>query len=96
MLFLDGTAHKLDRVEFHLPAGAPDTAPWRFSSNDGRFELDFTPLVDRADKVSLLSLFVTDQHQVFGRFSGTVVLDDGTRLEIRDLTGFAEKVHNRW
>jgi len=96
MLFLDGTAHKLDRVEFHMPAGSPDSAPWRFSSNDGRFELDFTPLVDRADKVSLLGLFVTDQHQVFGRFSGTVVLDDGTRLEIRDLTGFAEKVHNRW
>ncbi len=96
MLFVDGTAHKLDRVEFHLPPGRPDSAPWRFSSNDGRFEMTFEPLVDRADKVSLLGLFMTDQHQVFGRYSGVVTLDDGSILEITDLVGFAEKVHNRW
>ena len=38
----------------------------------------------------------SDQHQVFGRFSGTVILDDGRKLEIRDLMGFAEKVRNKW
>lgn len=36
------------------------------------------------------------QHQVFGRFTGSVVLDDGTRLEIENLLGFAEEVRNRW
>jgi hypothetical protein len=36
------------------------------------------------------------QHQVFGRFTGRVVLDDGRTLEIRDLMGFAEKVSNTW
>ncbi len=35
-------------------------------------------------------------HQVFGRFSGTVVLDDGRKLQINDLMGFAEKVRNKW
>ena len=24
------------------------------------------------------------------------ILDDGTVLEIKDFTGFAEKVHNKW
>jgi hypothetical protein len=32
------------------------------------------------------------QHQVFGRFSGTVVLDNGKKITIRDFMGFAEKV----
>jgi hypothetical protein len=95
VLFLDGRAHKLADVTFHMPAGAPDSAAWRFSSSDGRFEMDFTPIVDRASK-SDLGLIKSDQHQVFGRFAGEVVLDDGARLEIRDLLGFAERVHNRW
>jgi len=95
MLFLDGRAHKLSDVTFHMPAGAPDSAPWRFSSTDQRFEMSFTPIVDRASK-SDLGLIKSDQHQVFGRFAGEVVLDDGARLEIKDLLGFAEKVHNRW
>ena len=36
------------------------------------------------------------QHQVFGRFSGTATLDDGTVLPVRDLIGFAEEVENHW
>ncbi|WP_435277421.1 DUF2804 domain-containing protein [Rhodococcus yananensis] len=95
MLFHDGIAHKLDRVHFHRPAGTFDGAPWRFTSSDGRFEMDFAPVLDRAADVNALVLR-SDQHQVFGRFTGHVLLDDGTRLEIGDLLGFAEVVHNRW
>lgn len=95
MLFVDGKAHKLADVTFHLPVGAPDSARWRFSSSDGRFEMTFKPIVDRADKIDI-GVFTTDQHQVFGRFSGAVGLDDGSQLTVTDLIGFAEKVHNRW
>lgn len=95
MLFLDGVAHKLDQVTFHLPPGAPDSAPWRFSSNDGRFDMRFRPAVNRHDKVHL-GPFRTEQDQVFGYFSGSVGLDDGTRLTVTDLPGFAEQVANRW
>jgi hypothetical protein len=35
-------------------------------------------------------------HQVFGLFTGTLVLDDGTKIELKDSLGFAEKVHNKW
>ncbi len=35
-------------------------------------------------------------HQLFGRFEGTVADDDGHRLAIRDLIGWAEEHRARW
>ncbi|MBI1261967.1 MAG: DUF2804 family protein [Rhizobiales bacterium] len=95
MLFYDGRAHKLEAVTFHIPPEGYDAAPWRFTSNDGRFEMNFAPIIDRAANMNL-DLLRSIQHQVFGRFSGSVVLDDGRRLEIADILGFAEEVQNRW
>ena len=98
MLFCNGKIHKLSRITFEIPEkdGKDDfMSPWKFTSDDGRFEMDFRPVMDRSAKINL-GILCSDQHQVFGRFSGTAVLDDGTKIEIRDLTGFAEKVRNKW
>ena len=98
MLFVDGIAHKLSRVTFNIPTkdGKEDyLSPWTFTSDDGRFEMEFTPMMDRAACIDL-KLLISDQHQVFGRFSGRAVLDDGRVIQVRELTGFAEKVHNKW
>ena len=98
MLFYDGKIHKLDRVTFHIPEkdGKDDfLSSWTFTSSDGRFEMRFTPVMDRSAKIDL-KLICSDQHQVFGRFSGTAVLDDGRKIEIGNLMGFAEKVRNKW
>lgn len=98
MLFYDGIVHKLSQVTFNIPMkdGKEDyLTPWTFTSDDGRFEMDFEPILDRASCTDV-KLICSDQHQVFGRFTGKAVLDDGTVLEIKNLTGFAEKVHNKW
>ena len=98
MLFYNGKAHKLSQVKFEIPSadGKDDfMSPWKFSSDDGRFEMNFTPVMDRSAKIDL-KLICSDQHQVFGRFSGTAVLDDGRKIEIKNLMGFAEKVRNKW
>lgn len=98
MLFYKGKAHKLSQVTFEIPMqdGKEDyLKPWKFTSDDGRFEMDFVPVLDRASCTDV-KLIKSDQHQVFGRFTGTAVLDDGTRLEVKDLMGFAEKVLNKW
>ena len=99
MLFYAGKAHKLSKVKFNIPRkkdGKEDyLKPWTFTSDDGRFEMDFVPVLNRASCTDV-KLIKSDQNQVFGRFSGTAVLDDGTRVEIRDLMGFAEKVTNKW
>ncbi|MDV8069802.1 DUF2804 domain-containing protein [Rhodococcus sp. IEGM 1366] len=94
IVFVNGVAHKLDRLAFEIPR-TYDGAPWNFTSNDGRFEMKFEPIIDRAAKFDV-GVLRSIQHQVFGRFTGTVGLDDGTSVEVRDLLGFAEEVRNRW
>lgn len=94
VLFYEGKAHKMDDVTFHIPEDSY-MKKWKFTSSDGRFEMDFEPVIDRAAKLDY-KLIVTDQHQVFGKMSGTAVLDDGTKIEIKDMMCFAEKVHNRY
>ena len=94
ILFYDGKAHKLDDVTFNIPdTGYMDK--WTFTSSDGRFEMEFEPVLDRAANLDF-KVIVSDQHQVFGKMSGTAVLDDGTKIEIKDVMCFAEKVHNKY
>ena len=99
MLFLDGRAHKLDEVFFNIPrtaGGLEDyMKPWTFTSSDGRFEMDFQPILDR-QALTALGVLKSDQHQVFGYFSGKAVLDDGDVILLDHFLGFAEKVHNKW
>ena len=96
MLFYDGKAHKISAVKFNIPGEEKDfMSPWTFTSDDGRFEMDFVPVLDRAACTDV-KLIKSDQHQVFGRFTGKAVLDDGRVIEVRDFPGFAEKVINKW
>lgn len=93
-LFYDGKLHKLDDVEFHIPEDSY-MKPWKFTSSDGRFEADFTPVMDREANMDF-KVIISDQHQVFGRINGKAVLDDGTVIEMKDMMCFAEKVHNKY
>ena len=94
MLFYDGKCHKLDDVTFHMDK-TDYMKPWKFTSSDGRFEMDFVPVLDRAAKTDF-KIIVTDQHQVFGRMTGKCILDDGTVIELKDFMCFAEDVHNKY
>ncbi len=93
-IFYNGRGHKIEDVSFHIPESGY-TDPWKFSSSDGRFEMDFTPILDRCSNTNAL-IIQSDQHQVFGRFTGYAVLDDGRKVEVENFLGFAEKVMNRW
>lgn len=93
-LFYAGRVHKLDQVTFHFDRN-DWLAPWRISSNDHRLQLAFRPCVDRNSALNLLAI-ASEQHQVFGYFSGSVVLDDGRTLVLSEFAGFAEEVRNRW
>lgn len=94
IIFYDGVGHKLDDITFNIPEDSY-TKPWTITSSDKRFEMTFTPIIDRAAKIDV-KLIVTDQHQVFGKMNGIAVLDDGTKLEVKDLICFCERVHNKY
>jgi hypothetical protein len=68
---------------------------WKFSSNDNRLKLTMEPLLDRIDNTNLL-IIKNFGHQVFGKFNGFLVLDDGKKIEIKDQIGFAEKITNHY
>ena len=98
MLFYKRKAHKLSQVTFNIPMkdGKEDyMKPWTFTSDDGRFEMDFVPIIDRASCTDV-KIICSDQHQVFGLFTGTAILDNGEKINIKDMLGFAEKVRNKW
>jgi hypothetical protein len=92
--FVDGRLHKLDQVTFHL-SPANSLSPWRFTSNDGRLEMVFTPQQERTDRRRLL-FYSASRRQVCGTFSGKAILDDGAALEFQGMTGFAERCRTRF
>lgn len=98
MVFIDDQAYKLNNVRFDIPIdkkGHDDyLKPWKFRSDDGSINLNFTPIVNRSAKMNLLFLS-SNQNQVFGRFEGYIMVEE-KRIYIDNLVGFAEKVSNKW
>jgi hypothetical protein len=90
--FLDGKIHKMDQVSFHIPSGKLE--PWRFTSNDSRLEMNFSPLHER-DENHQMFLYSLKRRQLFGTFSGKATLDDGSEFWFNDFTGMAERPKSR-
>ena len=86
--------HKLGEVEFSYD-NHNFKAPWTMKSPDGRLDLVFTPFFERVAKTDALIL-KSEVHQMFGRYKGRVVTDEGKTLEISDLVGWAEEHNARW
>ncbi|MDO4796624.1 MAG: DUF2804 domain-containing protein [Coriobacteriales bacterium] len=100
MAFVDGVAHKLGRVDFGIPCsdgeGYAYLDPWHVTDDEGRLDLRFDPTIDRVDTINVVGVVQSDQHQVFGALTGTIVLDDGTALHVEGLPASAEHIHNRY
>ncbi len=94
IIFYDGKGHKLDDITCHVTDGDYEK-PWKITSSDKRFEMEFIPILDRSSETDF-KIIGSWQHQVFGHMSGTAVLDDGTKLEIKDVLCFVEHVHNKY
>ncbi len=93
-LILNGRVHKLGQVDFTYDPH-DFKRPWRAVATDGRLDLTFTPFLERVAKTNLL-VITSEVHQMFGRYHGTAVTDDGETISIDGLIGFAEEHHARW
>jgi hypothetical protein len=100
MVFFDGIASKLGDVDFGIPTLPDGTydylSPWHMTDDEGRLDLSFVPEIDRRDYINVGGVVRSDQHQVFGKLNGYVVLDDGARIDLTDLRASAEHIHNRY
>lgn len=92
-LFVDGRAHKIsdelvweyDRTDWRRP--------WRI--HGPRLDATVTPFHERADRTNL-GLVANETHQCFGQWSGWAATDDGERVPLDGLVGWAEEARNRW
>ena len=69
--------------------------PWKFVSEDGRFNLTMTTFYDHHSDLNVYVMRM-HSHQVHGLWNETVTLDDGKTLQIKDFYAFCEYVENRW
>ncbi len=93
-IIYDERLHKLGEVSFDISEGDYQ-GTWKITDDRGRVDLTFHPVADRTSLTNLIAVR-SEQHQVFGFFDGTLTLDDGIRLPVSRLAGFAEDVYNRY
>jgi len=93
-LILRNRIQKLEQIKFDYVSG-DYMKPWKFSDLEGRLDLTFTPFKERIAQTRL-GIIDSEVHQMFGRYSGKAVADDGEVIWIKDFIGFAEEHHARW
>ena len=70
--------------------------PWRVRTEPpGQIDLRFEPFFERVAATNLL-LLRSNVHQMFGRYSGSVIPDGGVPVEIEGLLGWVEQHEARW
>ncbi|NOX60550.1 MAG: DUF2804 domain-containing protein, partial [Chloroflexi bacterium] len=93
-LLLDGRIHKLGRVDIRYNP-RDFMSPWWMVSEDGRVNLHFHPILERVARTPLV-IIDSEVHQMFGRYQGQVVADDGEVIAIDGLIGWAEEHRALW
>ncbi len=93
MFFYDRKAYKLGVLEVERDE-SDYMKPWRLRDESGALEMVFEPFFDNYTQNKFV---VVDTHcdQLFGRFSGKIVTDDGEK-EFEGLVAFIEHAVNRW
>lgn len=71
-------------------------APWRLHTTaTERVDLRFEPFFERHAKTDALVIY-SEVHQMFGRFYGTLLSDQGEAITIDGPIGWAEDHHAKW
>lgn len=70
--------------------------PWTIATaSSDRIALTFTPEYERVSKAEN-ETYLSEVHQMFGRYDGTIVESEGTRIAIANLWGWIEDHVARW
>lgn len=92
-LLVDGRVHKIGE-ELRWEYDRTDwQRPWRITGD--RLAVELHPYHERAVRTAL-GVIASETHQCFGDFTGWAITDDGERVTLDGLVGWAEEARNRW
>ena len=95
-LCIDGRLHKVGEELRWEYDRADWTAPWHVTAPaTGRLDLTLRPSFERKARTEVVAIS-TEVHQCFGVWEGEIVTDDGERLRVDGVRGFAEEARMRW
>lgn len=92
-LWINGTLHKVDMVDFRFDRYHPNHA-WAMRSNDGIIDIHFEPAGQRKEKMNLV-VAASNFTQHFGRFYGEINLN-GESIHLDGVWGFTEDHYAKW
>jgi hypothetical protein len=92
-LFVGGVAHKISEDLVWDYDAVDWLAPWHVHGS--RVDAVLTPFHERAARTDL-GVVASEVHQCFGTWSGWASTDDGVRIALDGITGWAEEARNRW
>ncbi|WP_096272021.1 DUF2804 domain-containing protein [Paucisalibacillus globulus] len=70
--------------------------PWKlYTKETKRVSLEFTPLFERIATTNVV-IIKSSVHQMIGHFNGSITTDQGEKVEIQNMLGWAEDHMARW
>ncbi|SCG17028.1 Protein of unknown function [Micromonospora echinofusca] len=92
-VFVDGRLHKIgDELRWAYDR-ADWLRPWRIDGE--RVAVRFHPFHEKVSRTNF-GVLANETHQCFGHFTGWAAADDGERIDLDGLVGWAEEARNRW
>lgn len=97
--YYKGKIHKLEDVVIDIPRDSSGKyifmGNWKVTGDNNRLEASFAPILDRSACMDF-KVIISDQHQVFGKLTGSVTMDDGEKVEFKDFVCAIEVVRNKY
>lgn len=93
-LWFDGQIQHLSPATFVFDR-KDDKKTWQVSSLCGEVQLEFQPLYCRQEKVNI-GLLASNFRQYVGFYTGFVLLQNGTKLQLNAVKGLAEDHYAKW
>jgi len=86
--------HKLPQVQFKFDRD-DEHSNWRVSCENDQVNLSFKPEGMHKERLNA-GFMATNFKQIFGRFNGYLISEDGQRFEVENLYGFVEDQYSKW
>lgn len=93
-IWLDGSLNDIGTIHFDFDK-SKRMSPWKIRDDKGYVDLTFQPEGQRCEKLNMW-LLASNFTQLAGTFNGTVIANDGQRIQLTKIPGFCEDHYAKW